>query len=1068
MNWRLEKLWLFAFCFIFHFIVSGQKTWLSTSGAPLQSVDLLELDVSESQQIATSRSGNKKEGPFRFAHEIQTKIPVQESGTWENLDNGKLLWRQRIRSKGAYSLNLAFKDFLLPSSASMFLYDLEKTHIIGPITQEDNDIHGEWWSPIIPFEEVVVEIQVSPKEAQFLKTTITEVNHDFHGIGALLSGSCNIDVICGEEEGFAIIDQYRDIINSVGMYSINGRDICSGALVNTVRNDCTPYFLSAKHCEVTANNAASVVVYWNYQQTTCRTPGSATSGGQGDGPRNTFNSGVQLLSEFDNSDMALFLLDDPVAPEVEAYFAGWDATGAVLDSAICVHHPQAEEKRISFDYDPSEAFFSNQFYRILDWDEGTTESGSSGAPLFSTEKLIVGQLNGGAASCGNEEYDDFGMLAISWEGGGTPETKLKSWLDPDNTGVLKHGGRACSDLITVAEPTIQFCTQDSRTTQTTITIQSGYESGADLSIKSIPSNVSLTFSQETISPINPTVTVTIELLEGFNETAGDIIIAINSNNVEDLLSIGFLVDNDVPEVPVLTFPVDGATNVSYDIDLLWEGMAASYQIEIYEVSQEGNQELVLSEKLETREFPIRDLKNNTTYNWRVQGLNSCGEGSFSDYFSFVTGDVACTLLNDVDLPQPISTELDTINSVITVEQEGSIVDINVLNVRGEHTFVGDLIMEIRSPSGTVVELLSFKCQDADDFLVSFDDDSNIINTPCPINSQDPQRPSGNLSDFTGESAKGDWVLTIYDDVREDGGSFDSWSLEICVLSEDIVERSITLTPSIIEVCAKTQETPITIEGTLSGGYGNSVSLEVLGPISRDLSITPNPITGSGSRTFTITIDDIENLPLGSVIQLLATDEIGMDTISIPTVEKETPEATLLVSPANNLISVDLKPSFSWNNVASTNSYRVQVGTDAALLDLVFDTILDATSFTLSSKLALDTDYFWNVTSEGSCSDVSSEVFMFRTTLIDATKDISLQAIKIYPNPVSSKLSLEVPNHLRSRQLHYEVVNALGQVQERKTLASSLTQVDMSAYHAGIYYIKLVSDKGLWTQAVFKL
>ncbi len=564
MNWRVKEVWLLGLFLTFHLTVWSQKSWLATSGGPLESVDLVQLELEDNALFATNRSIDKKEGPYHFAHEIETKISVQEAGTWESLEDGKMLWRQRIRSKGAYSLNLAFKDFRLPSSAALFLYDVERTHVIGPITQEDNDTHGEWWSPIIPFDEVVIEIQVSAKEAPLLKTTITEVNHDFQGFGALLSGSCNIDVICGQEEGFAIIDLYRDIINSVGMYSINGRDICTGTLINNVRNDCTPYFLTAKHCEVTQSNAASVVVYWNYQQTTCRAPGSTESGAAGNGPRNMFNSGVSLLSEYDNSDMALLLLDDPVAPEVDAFFAGWDATGSVLDSAICVHHPQAEEKRISLDYNPSTPFFLNQFYRVLDWDEGTTESGSSGAPLFSTNKLIVGQLNGGAASCGNEEYDDFGMLAISWEGGGTPETSLESWLDPDNTGVLTFGGRACSDLIRASEATIQYCTLISRVAETVISIQSGYESGAELSLQSIPDNVVAIFSQEALTADSPNSTLSIELSEDFNQSSGDLIIAINSTNGVDLLTIKLLVDTNLPSLPVLSFPQDAATKAYVD------------------------------------------------------------------------------------------------------------------------------------------------------------------------------------------------------------------------------------------------------------------------------------------------------------------------------------------------------------------------------------------------------------------------------------------------------------------------------------------------------------------------
>ncbi|MFT6807424.1 MAG: subtilisin-like proprotein convertase family protein [Saprospiraceae bacterium] len=1068
MNWRLKEVWLLGLFIMCHLTIWSQKSWLATSGGPLESVDLVELELEGSNLLATKRSVEGKEGAFHFAHEIRTKISIQEAGTWEYLDNGKMLWRQRIQSKGAYSLNLAFKDFHLPSSASLFLYDFKKTHVIGPITQEDNDTHGEWWSPIIPFDEVIIEIQVSAKEASLLKTTITEVNHDFQGFGALLSGSCNIDVACGAEEGFALIDLYRNIINSVGMYSINGREICTGVLINNVRNDCTPYFLTAKHCEVTENNAASVVVYWNYQQTTCRTPGSTESGAQGDGPRNMFNSGVSLLSEYDNSDMSLLLLDDPVAPEVDAFFAGWDATGNVLDSAICVHHPQAEEKRISFDYNPSTPYFLNQFYRVLDWDEGTTESGSSGAPLFSTNNLIVGQLNGGAASCGNEEYDDFGMLAISWEGGGTRETNLKSWLDPDNTGVLTFGGRSCSDLIRASSSTIQYCTLESRVAETIISIQSGYESGAILSIQSISDDISAIFSQEELTPSSPNAIVTIELAEDFNQTSSILIIAINSSEGEDLLNIKIEVDNGLPSLPVLSFPRDDASNVSYDIELIWGNSSPSSQIEIYEVRDDDSQSLVISETLEASLYPIRSLKNNTTYRWRVRGRNSCGFGVFSSFFTFSTGNISCSLLNDEDLPQSIETELDTIRSTITVEQEGSVVDVNVINVRGKHTFVGDLSMELRSPSGSIVELLSFKCQDADDFLVSFDEESDVINTPCPINSQVPQRPAGSLSDITGESAKGDWTLTIYDDVREDGGSFDSWSLELCILTEEPVERSISLEPSFIEVCEKAPEESLAIEGTISGGYSSSVSLEVLGSSTNDISINPNPVTGSGTRSFVIVITNTQNLLPGSILQLLASDELGVDTVSIAFESKEIPEIPVLSIPTNNLVGVDLEPSFSWNSTRETIAYNIKIGTDTELMNLVLDTIITTPDLDLTTKLNVDTDYFWNVTSQGKCTDVTSEVFAFRTTLINATIDVTLQEIKLYPNPVSSNLSLEIPSPLRNRQLAYELVNSLGQVIEARKLSSPTTMIEMSSYSSGLYYVKIVSDRGLWTQAIFKL
>jgi hypothetical protein len=72
------------------------------------------------------------------------------------------------------------------------------------------------------------------------------------------------------------------------------------------------------------------------------------------------------------------------------------------------------------------------------WELGTTESGSSGSPLFNEHGKIIGQLYAGESSCvgndTNNEYDIYGRLGVSWDSGITEESRLKEWLDPLNTG----------------------------------------------------------------------------------------------------------------------------------------------------------------------------------------------------------------------------------------------------------------------------------------------------------------------------------------------------------------------------------------------------------------------------------------------------------------------------------------------------------------------------------------------------------------------------------------------------------------------------------------------------------
>jgi hypothetical protein len=72
------------------------------------------------------------------------------------------------------------------------------------------------------------------------------------------------------------------------------------------------------------------------------------------------------------------------------------------------------------------------------WEVGTTESGSSGSPLLDAfSGLITGQLRGymGPFCDCNACSSHFGKIFSSWEGGGTPTTRLKDWLDPDSTRI---------------------------------------------------------------------------------------------------------------------------------------------------------------------------------------------------------------------------------------------------------------------------------------------------------------------------------------------------------------------------------------------------------------------------------------------------------------------------------------------------------------------------------------------------------------------------------------------------------------------------------------------------------
>jgi hypothetical protein len=123
---------------------------------------------------------------------------------------------------------------------------------------------------------------------------------------------------------------------------------------------------------------------------------------------------------------------------------------------VTIHHPQGDEKRISFEDDPTSTTSvgldtspgDGTHIRVADWDLGTTEGGSSGSPLLDPAHRVVGQLHGGYAACGNDLPDWYGRLSVSWTGGGTASTRLSDWLDPLATGVMALDGLDGTSIFT--------------------------------------------------------------------------------------------------------------------------------------------------------------------------------------------------------------------------------------------------------------------------------------------------------------------------------------------------------------------------------------------------------------------------------------------------------------------------------------------------------------------------------------------------------------------------------------------------------------------------------------------
>jgi hypothetical protein len=81
--------------------------------------------------INDDKANEGKPVPFRFGYALKVNLNLENSGTWETLENGDKIWRLKIFSEDAYSINLIFDNFWLPENAQFFVYSEDRNMVLG-------------------------------------------------------------------------------------------------------------------------------------------------------------------------------------------------------------------------------------------------------------------------------------------------------------------------------------------------------------------------------------------------------------------------------------------------------------------------------------------------------------------------------------------------------------------------------------------------------------------------------------------------------------------------------------------------------------------------------------------------------------------------------------------------------------------------------------------------------------------------------------------------------------------------------------------------------------------------
>jgi len=339
--------------------------------------------------------------PYRFGAPFNVNLDLNNSGQWIETELGRV-WFLSIKSESAYSINLIYDNFIIPEGAEMFVYDENMEHVLGAFTHLNNKEYKTFSTAPTKGDVTIIEY-FEPYDVDFNgQISIGSVIHGYRDVffnqtrGYGDSGSCNNNVNCSE------FSEWSDEVRSVAMILTSGGSrLCTGTLINNVRQDLTPYFLTANHC---LGGDQNWIFMFNYESPVCSNQ---------NGPTNMTVQGSTRLVNSSTSDVALLRLNETPPEEYEVHYAGWDATGITPSIPVGIHHPSGDIKKISFDY--NNASNAGNYWDVNQWEDGTTEPGSSGSPLFDgNSQRIIGQLYGGTASCTSITYDTYGKFSTSW------------------------------------------------------------------------------------------------------------------------------------------------------------------------------------------------------------------------------------------------------------------------------------------------------------------------------------------------------------------------------------------------------------------------------------------------------------------------------------------------------------------------------------------------------------------------------------------------------------------------------------------------------------------------------
>jgi subtilisin-like proprotein convertase family protein len=301
----------------------------------------------------------------------------------------------------------------------------------------------------------------------------------------------------------------------------------------------------------------------------------------------------------------------------------------------------------------------------------------------------------------------------------------------------------------------------------------------------LPSGATASFSPTSLSA-NGTVTMTISGLT--NVAPNEYFVGIKGTSSTDTETRykSLRIFNATFQPITLQSPANGQSGLSTSTDLTWviHPNAQTYNVQVSLFPDFSS--FVQNDIVTNNEYSLDGLNEATRYYWRVIPSNICGTETATNAttYSFATGTLTCNHnFTATDFSNNVIADVPNSEATVPVTVTGgyTIGDLNV-SMDITHTWIGDITVSLQGPESIgspVITLLDIPCGDFQNINCTMDDDGaapGCSGNPAISGNVAPVDPLSSLNTLP---ADGEWILRVFDHNNEDGGTINSFSINLC-------------------------------------------------------------------------------------------------------------------------------------------------------------------------------------------------------------------------------------------------------------------------------------------------